>query len=479
MRIAIVHFHLRRGGVTRVIETATGALAMAEPEAEWIVLTGEPPASESPLAARHRVVHGLGYRDTCDAETAERLARDLNAAASDALGGPPDLWHFHNASLGKNVALPEVLSRLAASGAGLLLQIHDFAEDGRPENHRNLARARSERETTTYPDAGRIHYAVMNHRDARILARAGLHPERLHLLPHAIAPLPSEPSEPPDFARGRTFFLYPTRGIRRKNLGELLLLAGLTRDTHAWATTLTPENPRWQATHAHWVETTRRLALPVRFGLSGPAPGSLARLTGAADGIVTTSVSEGFGLGYLEPWLAGKGVRGRGLPEIADSFEGIHLEGLYPRLDVPVRWIDSNRLHEKLDRALHSSHAAYGRSLPDDAIERAYMTAVRCGRVDFGKLDEELQTVVLERALSDPRHLAEIERPDLSLPSEKVVSANAAAIDAGFGPSACGMRLAAIYRSVLASPATATESLDPDVILDAFLDAGRFSLLCH
>jgi hypothetical protein len=201
-------------------------------------------------------------------------------------------------------------------------------------------------------------------------------------------------------------------------------------------------------------------------------------LAGAAAGIVTTSVSEGFGLALLEPWLSGKTVRGRLPPEIADGFEGIDLEGLYHRLDIPMRWIDSNRLHEKLDLALHAAFAAYGRDLPDDAIERAYMTAVRGGQVDFGRLDEELQETVLEKLLSDPAHLAAVARPDLSPAPDGVICANAEAISAGFGLPAHGRHLANIYRSVLASPATEMGSLDPSIILGAFLDAGRFSLLC-
>ena len=40
----------------------------------------------------------------------------------------------------------------------------------------------------------------------------------------------------------------------------------------------------------------------------------------SAHRLVTTSVAEGFGLAFLEPWLFGKGLLGRNLPEITVDF---------------------------------------------------------------------------------------------------------------------------------------------------------------
>jgi glycosyltransferase involved in cell wall biosynthesis len=461
MRVAIVHYHLRPGGVTRVIESAVEAL---RDRCEVVILTGEAPPAESPLAPFCRVVPGLSYRDSCDSGFSDLLASELESIAGEA----PDVWHFHNHSLGKNVALPGAVRSLAESGARLLLQIHDFAEDGRPENYQNQTHAPA---TVLYPSAPQIHYAVINRRDRDILRGAGLDVDCLHLLPNAVgAPPKATEAGSPDFAKGKTFFLYPTRGIRRKNIGELLLLSALAGDRYAWATTLAPENPRWQRGHDRWAALAGRLGLPVKLGIS--EDGDFSAYYSAANAIVTTSVAEGFGFAFLEPWLAGKRVVGRGLTEIVP--DAIDLGHLYPRLDAPVRWIDSNRLHEKLDLALRSAFSAYGRDLPDDAIEKAYMSAVRGGRVDFGRLDEELQEIVIEKAIADP---GAIDLPDLVPGSAESIAENAHAVERNFGLAAYGERLGGIYDRLMESPSTAIDTLNSGAILDAFLDTSRFHLL--
>ena len=96
-----------------------------------------------------------------------QLADDLQAAARNALGSLPDLWHVHNHSLGKNLALPGALQALGDAGQRLLLQLHDFAEDGRPLNYR--------------------HYAVLNGRDLKLLGAAGIPPARLHALANPVS----------------------------------------------------------------------------------------------------------------------------------------------------------------------------------------------------------------------------------------------------------------------------------------------------
>ncbi len=57
-----------------------------------------------------------------------------------------------------------------------------------------------------------------------------------------------------------------------------------------------------------------------------------------ADALITTSVAEGFGLAFLEPWLASKPLVGRNLPEITADFaeHGLDLSALYNCLPVPL-----------------------------------------------------------------------------------------------------------------------------------------------
>jgi len=177
--VIIAHYHLRRGGVTRVIETASACLR--EAGIDHLVLSGEP--YDGPADLPVRVIDGLGYLDDPGTLTADDLADRLRQAATDAFGDTPPLWHIHNHSLGKNRLMAGVVSRLAADGHPMLLQIHDFAEDGRPTNFRLLDPA-----DPLYPTAPQIRYALINGRDHDNLLAAGLPPSRATLLPNAISP---------------------------------------------------------------------------------------------------------------------------------------------------------------------------------------------------------------------------------------------------------------------------------------------------
>ena len=89
MRIAMVHFHLQTGGVTRVIEHACAALS--ESGDAVLVLAGEPPAQPLPGATCVQVP-GLAYEEFRPAGEAGELARTLERTARDHFGAPPDLW---------------------------------------------------------------------------------------------------------------------------------------------------------------------------------------------------------------------------------------------------------------------------------------------------------------------------------------------------------------------------------------------------
>jgi glycosyltransferase involved in cell wall biosynthesis len=64
----------------------------------------------------------------------------------------------------------------------------------------------------------------------------------------------------------------------------------------------------------------------------------VAELYAAGTAAVTTSVLEGFGFGFLEPWCAGRVVIGRRLPVVDDFIrEGLRMEHFYRRLAVDNR----------------------------------------------------------------------------------------------------------------------------------------------
>lgn len=482
--IAVVHYHLQTGGVTRVIRHAAEALRGRG--VSVVVLTGTPPPRPEPFEVR--VVPGLQYEATRPDLSAAELTADLTRAATGALGAAPDLWHFHNHSLGKNLLVPECVKELALRGDPLLLQIHDFPEDGRPANYRALRHAlvgdrpgASLMSATLYPLGDHVHYAVLGTRDARFLGKAGAPDTQVHILPNAVSLGPHGDHGSAHRKSAERLWLYPTRAICRKNLGEFLLWAALGREDDRFATTRGPENPAERPAYDAWRAFATELALPVEFGV-GERTDDFESLLVSAHAMVTTSVAEGFGLAFLEPWLMDRAIAGRDLPEQTDDFrsEGIDLDHLYRTLLVPLDWVGERTLRKRAARALDRTLSSYGRTAGPDDEDRALAAWTRSGRVDFGRLDQALQKGAIERVTNSPDARTELAPSELELPGAGVntVSRNRRIIAQRWGIDAYGERLAKVYEALLARPAGGREGgLDGDRLLDQFLAPERLWLL--
>lgn len=482
LRIAVVHYHLRPGGVTRVIENAARAL---EGRARFAALCGP----NDPTFERRRFpcpvveLPGLGYADPeADDQAPAPLADLMLEAARQALGAEPDVWHIHNHSLGKNASLSAAVCALAERGQRIVLQIHDFAEDGRPANYRYLRQALAEAgglEAALYPCAPQVRYAALNDRDRGVLADAGAPGDRLHFLPNPVWLEDEEIDAVP--AEGPPLILYPTRAIRRKNLGEFLLWAALDRGESRFGVTLAPKNPAARPVYERWVELANELALPVEFECGARSPLPFAAMLKQARALATTSVAEGFGLAFLEPWLAGRPLAGRNLPDITRDFvdEGVSLDSLYSALRVPLEWAGEERFRRAIAEGLSASRKAYGRAVSDDDIDRAAASAVEGGRVDFGRLDEAMQERALRHAAASRECRSEIEPGGLGHDdvSTSAIAANRRCIRERYSLERYGERLMAIYEAAIASEPGPVESLDAAAVLDAFLAPELFCLL--
>lgn len=427
MKLLILHYHLNRGGVTRVIENHCRALA-AQPRQAWpeqvvIAFGGRATAWDSMLAAKLPfptqcvAVAELEYDQLRPALSAE-LTPPLKALLSDyGFRQDDSVVMVHNHSLGKNTALPVALQQLAREGWPLLLQIHDFAEDLRPLNYqRMLARMGSPEQLhrQLYPQASHVHYAVLNGRDCDILARAGVSADRLHQLPNPVAIDPVGPSLDAEQARhdvltllevpaSRRYLLYPVRGIRRKNLGEFLLWSAVV-DGVACGTTLAPLNEDELPAYRRWVQLANELKLPVWFDVGNRFGLSLAQNYAAADAVITTSVAEGFGLVYLEAYLAGRPLVGRSLPGITDDFvaAGVQFPWLAEQFLIPGDWVDRERLKRAQAAQVLAIREAFGMPAGDAGqVQQAIEAKFSGDEIDFGRLDSKHQIAVLRHIRQD------------------------------------------------------------------------------
>jgi FMN phosphatase YigB (HAD superfamily)/glycosyltransferase involved in cell wall biosynthesis len=473
MKVAIVHYHAGPGGVVEVIRATSRGLAAAG--VPHVVLTGEsqvPGSHELPLVT----VAGLEYGAAC--ANAVDLLDELRAAASAALGAPPDVWHFHNHSLGKNNTLHGLVALLAARNERLLLHIHDLAEDGRPENAVHLGDRKH-----LYPSGPHVHYAFLNSRDRDCFLDAGLHETRAHLLPNPIQHRPHAHAE----SGTAPLWLYPVRGIRRKNLGEFILLAALAPQGTRGAVTRAPQNPAAKAVHDGWWRFARECGIAVGFDVVDrlePVPhagSSFESWCHHATHFVSTSVSEGFGMAFLESIAFGKPLLGRNLPHLAadHAAHGLRFPGLYDRLLIPAAWVDSSILKSALHDASTRLWGAWGRETPAIAgmLERG-------GFLDFGNLPEVLQQRVIAR-LMEPgmkllpmvEHGGRIEPAAAWLEEVLRLPAPPATLPAACDPAVYHRNLMAIYQQIISATEDDADKIDPEKILDACLAPARFHFL--
>ncbi len=489
--------------MTRVIEHAVAAASGA---AQFVVLSGEqlaPLASLPPFppgkgrcegwrshyAYRTQFVPGLSYQPGKAHVDPDTLVRRLVASAEDALGAAPDVWHFHNHSLGKNCALNDALFLIARKHR-ILLQIHDFAEDGRPELFHTLLRGAGHGDIhklgrRVYPQAANIHYAALNSRDRDLLVASGVPSARLHLLPNPVV-MPCMVSTERQLTAsgpGERMLVYPTRAIRRKNIGEFLLWSAIAEKGDRFAVTLAPENPRERPAYDEWVRFAAEHDLPVEFEIGSRSGLSLSSLLSRSHAAVTTSIAEGFGLAFLEPWLLGRPALGRGLPEITADFEGagLDLAHLYEKLLVPLGRNDRASLLKKIRVALEKTRSEYGRAYRTGDAEKSLSSAMRDGLVDFGRLDEELQRKFICRAQSSRSFRNEM-TPRRLAPGDidwrPTVIRNRACIKRAFSPERYGRLLVRVYEKVAASTIEKPEAcFNINKLLDEFLSPERFFLL--
>ncbi len=463
MRVAILHYHLRPGGVTRIIEMAWAALH--ESGLDVLVITGEqfPESCRIPLSAI-LVVPELRYGVSSREGGALRTA--VEAAEHRHWGKSADILHFHNHALGKNFALPLAVSAWAAEGRRLLLQIHDFAENGRPANYRRLLEELGGTEGLSrclYPVAPQVAYTVLTTSDGSRLRKGGLEAGAC-LLPNPVSlPAGSEPIPRGLFSAER-LIVYPTRAIRRKNIGEALLWAAWAAPGEQILLTVAPLEGPDVARHAEWREFAEELGLPVVFEAQKTFGRSTVDFLMSADVCLTTSVAEGFGMAFLEPWLAGSSLAGRDLPSVTGDFRqaGVTLDSLYDRLEVEAEVLSASEVSADIESHIRATCAAYEVPYKEALREGAFASVWQEGRVDFGRLGEAHQRVVIQSVLSAGQKR--------SLPnSSRCVEANQECIMREYSLSGYAERLECIYQGLNAVSPAAPEFLDPQGVLAANL----------
>lgn len=343
MNVLIVHHHLKPGGVTRIIESQLKALGLQDDVNDISLAVGLKPDEFDAAGNKVYLCEELNYL-VPPFDPDEALVK-LQAFFDQF----PDetVFHCHNLNLGKNPVATYAVYLEATKGRRVLNHCHDFAED-RPVNYDLLKEVievhfGEKLHKILYPEQENYRFATINQADYKRLISFGIKPEQLDLLENPVAIPHFEPIPAQDVKRVRSDFgankkklaVYPVRGIRRKNIGEFILLSALFTDSVEWVTTLPPKNPVERVEYDLWTEFCYRKSIRVHFGAGEKY--TFPEIMQSADFCVTTSIREGFGMAFLEPWLFGKPVVGRYLPQVCGDFAayGIEFPVLYEQLNTP------------------------------------------------------------------------------------------------------------------------------------------------
>lgn len=340
MKIIIGHYHLNAGGVSSIIQSQLNSLS-AYQDVEMVVVSDGQGCENLTLPRNATAVNmdTLGYLPNWENSmtllaTVQKIIAFFKKAASKK-----DIIHFHNISLGKNVALTYAMYTLANQGYSIVNHAHDFAEE-RAKNYQYLktglqALGVKELNDVLYPKLSNYHYGVINYSDQKRLASAGINIENIHLW-HNPVQVPNATIITKEAAREitckhlkldrqKTVVLYPVRVIERKNIGEYMFLSVLYR-SHEFMVTLPPKNPKEIVHYKSWVAFGQKHKIPMHFDVGLKV--DFKHLLRGADLCFTTSTMEGFGMTFVEPWLWDTPVAGRKIAKVMPDFENLGLE--YP-----------------------------------------------------------------------------------------------------------------------------------------------------
>jgi len=460
MRIAIVHYHLRIGGVSRVIELACRAL-LKKPDISLAVLAGDvSPFSPIPNLVPVARIPGLDYESPSSNLQKTELLQELKRNAYLLLKGAPDIWHLHNHSLGKNLSLIEAAACLAREGYAMLLQIHDFAENQRLENYQRLIRAYDPLKAGNllYPSTPRIAYALLNSRDMTLLQRAQF-TGKLFLLPNPTLP-PPVTLHPNLKKRGSVRFItYPCRSIRRKNIGEALLFACTLPKGERLTFAMPPKTPNECPSYARWRSIANRWLIPAEFMHSHPST-PIGDLMSSSEALLTTSLEEGFGMVFLECWLFNKPILGRDIPLITADLRsaGIILDSLYDFLGVPISLIGKRQVYQSLFHHLWQNATTIGMPVESQLCERMLQRAFRGDQVDFGRLEPLFQERVLHLASRSSSVARDFFPQSHARTSQETIRLNRSVVEREYSLERYLDRLLEIYFAIVSAPAAPADS---------------------
>lgn len=352
MHIILIHYHLKTGGVTTVIENQVKALT-ASKQHNVTIITGycKPDSSLHSLECELIIEPSFNYLES-DISRCEYNALETKLSGTIASHlTEKSIIYIHNSNMCRNPVLTYVIYKAIKDGLPAIHHCHDFAED-RPKNldfFFSISRHFSYKSTQEvfYPRENNCHFVTINSKDQQRLAQIGIPKQQRSIIEN-----PIEVNFTPGASSKRKLckslgipleskiITYPVRAIKRKNIGECILFSALFPQ-YVWCITQPPNTADDMIEYREWKKLCQELKLPVLFEVGEAV--DFKQLIANSHFCVTTSIQEGFGLAFLEPWLFNTPVIGRNIEMVTDDFiQKVEFPLLYNSINTIV----NNRLQD-------------------------------------------------------------------------------------------------------------------------------------
>jgi hypothetical protein len=367
--LVVVHYHLRPGGVRRIIELALPHTAQASPTplGAIVLATGEKPESDWREIVTRSLpgmpVHFFcepAFRYLSEQRSSPEVVRGKVRSALEKLArtfSPTEtLFWAQNLALARNLILSDELAKFSSRhGLALLSHHHDLWFENRWARWSEMRtcgfRSLAAVARASFAAKARVCHVTINKLDHAVLSK--------HLGSQAkCLPNLAERGGRPSRAQVRAarswlkshlgddcpVWIFPTRFLRRKNLAEAVLLARWLRP-EGWFITTAGVSSREEQNYARRLEgMALREKWKARFRVldsnnSAPPIGDIVM---ASEVMLLTSAQEGFGLPYLEAAAFEKPLIARHLPNVVpDLLElGFSFPHLYEEILIAPDLLD-------------------------------------------------------------------------------------------------------------------------------------------
>jgi len=330
MKILFLHYSFKKDGVFRVVLNNILGLRSQNPDIEF-VLAGESFIDSIPGYVEKRYINW----------DSDNLVSEIEKISSDA-----DTVIIENPSIGIIPKATLAFKEFAEKNPNkkIIYRIHDLIED-RPHLFEEFKKTFNNFDEI-YPSTDNVCFIILNSFDKNRLLEKGL--KNVHIVPNSIIESDLYTTQEKSLKLRKIFeenkivlpdekiISYPVRVLRRKNIEEAILITKLLNDegeNYRLIVTLPCENDYQKEIE----ELAEEYNIPCSIGEAykfldyDKNEFTTADLFSISDLIISTSINEGFGFAFIEPWVAGTPLIGRKIPEITRDFEnnGIDLSPLY------------------------------------------------------------------------------------------------------------------------------------------------------